>query len=257
MKILIDYLTSHPVHSARGAPHGAAQMIGETIPPLMHLVPLPMVDGDYDPSGVYWGSGNDDIGDMWAAFDEAFTTLIRVRAMGTADAAAKVRREIRAAQGDRDAADALFFHIHGDRTYSTDTTDLSRWMASEIVPPGHPRLEAEYLEAVRFTEGEQLGETCAMVFAPAAHTDVTSSIDEFADLIARVPGAAQTIFTNPEAWQVIGSLAHDIWLTRNRHGAGFWDRGHGEADQMLTHCAHLLGERDVYRGDDGLIYFGV
>jgi hypothetical protein len=45
----------------------------------------------------------------------------------------------------------------------------------------------------------------------------------------------------------------DLWLTRNRHGAGFWDRGLGDLGKRLTNAARL-GEYDAYQGDDGLIY---
>ena len=34
---------------------------------------------------------------------------------------------------------------------------------------------------------------------------------------------------------------HDFWLTRNRHGAGFWDRGRGEPGSKLTEAAHAYG----------------
>jgi hypothetical protein len=47
---------------------------------------------------------------------------------------------------------------------------------------------------------------------------------------------------------------HDFWLTRNRHGAGFWDRGLGEAGDKLTALAHAYGDSALYIGDDGLIY---
>lgn len=47
---------------------------------------------------------------------------------------------------------------------------------------------------------------------------------------------------------------HDFWLTRNHHGAGFWDRGLGEVGEKLTEMAHAYGEADLYEGDDGLIY---
>jgi hypothetical protein len=47
---------------------------------------------------------------------------------------------------------------------------------------------------------------------------------------------------------------HDFWLTRNRHGAGFWDRGLGDAGRMLTEMAHPYGECALYVGDDALIY---
>lgn len=36
---------------------------------------------------------------------------------------------------------------------------------------------------------------------------------------------------------------HDFWLTRNYHGAGFWDRGYqDEIGDALTEAAHKFGE---------------
>lgn len=52
---------------------------------------------------------------------------------------------------------------------------------------------------------------------------------------------------------------HDFWLTRNGHGAGFWDRGLGAVGDRLSElCGHgtHFSTLDLYRGDDGLIYFG-
>ena len=49
---------------------------------------------------------------------------------------------------------------------------------------------------------------------------------------------------------------HDFWLTRNRHGAGFWDRGHpGKDGERLTNIAHQFKELNPIVGDDGKIYF--
>ena len=50
-------------------------------------------------------------------------------------------------------------------------------------------------------------------------------------------------------------VGHDFWLTRNGHGAGFWDRGLGEQGRKLTVLAKTYGSCDAYAGDDGLIYF--
>lgn len=47
---------------------------------------------------------------------------------------------------------------------------------------------------------------------------------------------------------------HDFWLTRNGHGAGFWDRNLGATGERLTKSAHTFGELSPYVGDDGLIY---
>ena len=49
-------------------------------------------------------------------------------------------------------------------------------------------------------------------------------------------------------------MGHDIILTTNRHGAGFWDRGLGELGTKLTDIAHSLGGYELYVGDDGKLY---
>jgi hypothetical protein len=49
-------------------------------------------------------------------------------------------------------------------------------------------------------------------------------------------------------------VGHDLWLTRNRHGVGFWDRAFGEVGDNLTQAAHNLGECWIYEGDDGRLY---
>lgn len=47
---------------------------------------------------------------------------------------------------------------------------------------------------------------------------------------------------------------HDFWLTRNGHGAGFWDRGLGELGDKLSEAAKAYGSCDLIVGDDGLIH---
>jgi hypothetical protein len=49
-------------------------------------------------------------------------------------------------------------------------------------------------------------------------------------------------------------IGHDLWLTRNGHGAGFWDRGLGELGDTLTAAAQAMGTCDLYVGDDGALY---
>lgn len=49
---------------------------------------------------------------------------------------------------------------------------------------------------------------------------------------------------------------HDFWLTRNYHGAGFWDREnvYGEKEsKILTEKSHTFGECTAIVGDDGEI----
>lgn len=49
-------------------------------------------------------------------------------------------------------------------------------------------------------------------------------------------------------------LGMDIWLTRNHHGAGFFDHNY-ENEQALMNAAHSLKEVDLYVGDDNKLYF--
>jgi hypothetical protein len=48
---------------------------------------------------------------------------------------------------------------------------------------------------------------------------------------------------------------HDFWLTRNGHGAGYFDGDWPEpAATRLTTASHRFGEVNLYIGDDNNIY---
>ena len=54
-----------------------------------------------------------------------------------------------------------------------------------------------------------------------------------------------------------GGVGHDLYLTSQRHGVGFWDRGdtYGQHGDLLTALSQSYGiEGALYQGDDGLIY---
>lgn len=48
---------------------------------------------------------------------------------------------------------------------------------------------------------------------------------------------------------------HDLWLTRNHHGVGFWETPDWpkEAGERLTKAAHAMGERNLYV-ENGQVY---
>lgn len=55
-------------------------------------------------------------------------------------------------------------------------------------------------------------------------------------------------------------IGHDFWLTRNGHGAGFWDGDYEDRDgnnigEALTEISKTFKEIDPYPGDDGQLYF--
>lgn len=50
----------------------------------------------------------------------------------------------------------------------------------------------------------------------------------------------------------LGDLGHNFWLTRNGHGAGFWDGDYEkEVGDILTNVSDSFGEIDPYVSDDG------
>jgi hypothetical protein len=57
-----------------------------------------------------------------------------------------------------------------------------------------------------------------------------------------------------ESGQSDEQIGHDFWLTRNGHGAGFWDRGLGAVGDDLSKASKSYGEVYLYAGDDGMIY---
>lgn len=50
-----------------------------------------------------------------------------------------------------------------------------------------------------------------------------------------------------------GSAGHDFWLTRNGHGAGYWDRDLGDVGDELSEKAKQYGERYLY-AENGKVY---
>ncbi len=58
-----------------------------------------------------------------------------------------------------------------------------------------------------------------------------------------------------EIGEELERAGHDFWLTRNGHGAGFWDGDWpAEIGRDLTLASKAYGSIDLYVGDDGLIY---
>lgn len=55
--------------------------------------------------------------------------------------------------------------------------------------------------------------------------------------------------------EVDDQAEHDFWLTRNGHGAGFWDGSwEDETGRRLTEISKSFGEFYLYVGDDGMIH---
>lgn len=58
--------------------------------------------------------------------------------------------------------------------------------------------------------------------------------------------AAGDLLDNLPSGYDFSNAGHDFWLTRNGHGAGFWDRGLGERGDKLTSLSKSFASRNVY-----------
>ncbi len=104
-----------------------------------------------------------------------------------------------------------------------------------------------YVEAIYFTEA---GEDSEIDPDAPLSASARESIREDCETFQRDHAALLA-----QAYAVDGytpaQAGHDYWLTRNGHGAGFWDRGLGAVGEALSRAARDAGSIDVYENDNG------
>jgi len=84
--------------------------------------------------------------------------------------------------------------------------------------------------------------------------DVAEAIKLCADFQAAHSEDLDTCTQSGPDWGPMGHGGHDLWLTRNGHGAGFWDGDYPkEPGERLTKAAKELGECYPYLSDDGWV----
>lgn len=107
-------------------------------------------------------------------------------------------------------------------------------------------------------------ETALWADLPDDEDDSGYSTDDFSDEaivqasedLSKFFTAAANVLAHSKYDYEHTQVAHDFWLTRNRHGAGFWDGDYDkDLGDVLTALAHTFKEICVYVGDDGRIYF--
>lgn len=108
-----------------------------------------------------------------------------------------------------------------------------------------------YLEAAIFTDEEiVLEETGEQIdigqFSNDTKEKVKSDIEKFISLAGET-AINEAIETNGDEY-----LGHDIWLTRNGHGAGFFDRGYTN-ETLLEAAAEKLGTVHLFFQDGEIL----
>jgi hypothetical protein len=181
---------------------------------LFEITRLRWVDGDYDEGGAYWGHASGEW--IYRATDTVHDNECFVRARSLTAAKAAVRETF-------------------PRAELTDSAELGSFVSAYVECA---------LWASSADDGTPLDQTEAElsddVWA-AAESDCESFLSEWS-------------VTVEAAGLSIEQAGHDFWLSRNGHGAGFFDRGCGELGDKLQDAARCYGQVDLYMGDDGLIY---
>jgi hypothetical protein len=132
----------------------------------------------------------------------------------------------------------------------TIKTSLTKTKPTEKRPDQMNRnietIVAAYFAAVFFTDAGDRDDilTGDEEISDEAQIEVADDVNDFLT-------KAETLLTDDWSDDQIG---HDLWMTRNGHGVGFWDRDFPNRDE-LSNIAKEMGERWPYAGDDGLLYF--
>ena len=109
----------------------------------------------------------------------------------------------------------------------------------EGYPEGHPLYGVE--------EGDAMDRVFSVSdFSDAAVRKAGAELDEF---FAKLENAG--LLDRAREYGDDEQIAHDFWLTRNHHGAGFWDGDYGPIGEVLTAIAHLFGESDLLVNEKG------
>lgn len=91
-------------------------------------------------------------------------------------------------------------------------------------------------------------------FTEHAREHASQALDDFIDALSDpedVRAYLRALREEDRRHQPAVMLGHDLWLTRNGHGAGFWDRGLGTLGDRLSEAARSLGEAQAIVLDDG------
>lgn len=112
-----------------------------------------------------------------------------------------------------------------------------------------------YIEAMFWTEtgsGDdgKLEDATLADLAPETWAEIEKDCRDFVIANAADLGAA---YEHPTVSYSPAYAGHDYWLTRNGHGAGFWDRDLGDLGERLS-SACRYDERALYMGDDDQLY---
>jgi hypothetical protein len=104
---------------------------------------------------------------------------------------------------------------------------------------------ASYLETALWSSGDEFNEYSICDFSEESLEKARLDVESF-------ESQSLELLSEDDSSQHIG---HDFWLTRNGHGAGFWNGDYVNGDELTT-LAESFGKADIYIDDNGKVYIG-
>ncbi len=135
-----------------------------------------------------------------------------------------------------------------------DVQTFARFSFPEYAPPDLARFLDAYVACALWSSTDESAEPLDDTYGPESIAPETlAQMSE--DCLDFLKMNAADVDAYAKARKCDASMAaHDFWLTRCGHGAGFWDRGLDALGDRLTVAAKVYGAVDLYVGDDGRIY---
>ena len=131
------------------------------------------------------------------------------------------------------------------------TTNLARNITND---KNHAAMVVAYIEAMQFStvhneNGDYLED---YELSEQAHQAAVIACSRFIEKHGNDLEVVRGMFIDYGYEQA----GHDLFLTREGHGTGFWDRGLGHYGDVFTKYCEEINVCDPYVGDDNLIYMG-
>ena len=207
-----------PVPSKFGAPMGRPEASLDDFQIPVYLQKVPMIDGDYDEGGAYWGGSKLPLYCAWD--DEGHAAY--VRAEDSSAAKQKLPSHWTYAEKQPGAKNSLYAEEMLQQYMET-----ALWSSTDMDDEaGDTPLDKNY------TTDDIAVETKKKMLA-----DCQKFYDN-----------NQAILENPEFGWPADQAGHEFWLDRNGHGSGFLDSEYGTSDarEALSKASQRFGEINLY-----------
>jgi hypothetical protein len=145
--------------------------------------------------------------------------------------------------------------------YSNEDGDIDAVLRAKSLKAAKAQVLAIYPKALITIDGLQTFllayQTCAL-WSSIDEVGESSSVDDISEVTAKQMRVDCQAFLDDHAEDIGDHLARagqDFWLTRNGHGAGFWDGDwEKEAGARMTKDAKVYGGVDLYVDEDGKVH---